>query len=175
MAYIKQDWNNLPNTTTPINSERMEHIENGIYANDTDKLDKKSVKTSKTTSDTDTYSCNYIESLKGEILYESAGDVGNITLNKTNISDYKYLEIFFHADGIYNSIKIENANNRNFCINLIYTASNTGYQYFFTSGYKINGNILQFDYATNSYMRENNWYTYNHNSYVRIYKVIGYK
>ena len=34
MAYVKQEWKNKPNTTTPINAERMEHIENGIVKND---------------------------------------------------------------------------------------------------------------------------------------------
>ncbi len=33
MSYIKQDWKNLPNTTTPFNATRMEHIEQGIYDN----------------------------------------------------------------------------------------------------------------------------------------------
>lgn len=168
MAYIKQNW---VNGTTICNAERMNHIEDGIA----NSLTTEDIKTTQTNSDTATYSCNYIESLKGEVIYNSGGAAGNITLNKTNISDYKYLEIFFHADGIFNSTKIENANNRNFCINLIYTASDTTYQYFFTSGYKINGNILQFAYATNSYMNDNNWHTYNHNSYIQIYKVIGYK
>lgn len=168
MAYERQIWKD---SETICNAERMNHIEDGIA----NSLTPENIKTTQTNSDTATYSCNYIESLKGEVLYSSGGVADSFTLNKTNISDYKYLEIFFHADGIYNSIKIENANNRNFCINLIYTASDTGYQYFFTSGYKINGNILQFDYATNSYMMENNWHTYSHNSYVQIYKVIGYK
>lgn len=34
MAYVKQDWKNLPDKTTPLNAERMEHIENGIVKND---------------------------------------------------------------------------------------------------------------------------------------------
>lgn len=33
MAYVKQEWKNLPNQTTPVNSTRMEHIEDGIYDN----------------------------------------------------------------------------------------------------------------------------------------------
>lgn len=31
MAYIKQDWKDFPNETTPITAERMNHIEDGIY------------------------------------------------------------------------------------------------------------------------------------------------
>ena len=33
MAYVKQEWKNLPNQTTPVNATRMEHIEQGIYDN----------------------------------------------------------------------------------------------------------------------------------------------
>ena len=31
MAYTKQTWNDLPNTTTPITAEKLNHIEDGIY------------------------------------------------------------------------------------------------------------------------------------------------
>lgn len=31
MAYTKQTWNDLPNTTTPINATRLNHIEDGVY------------------------------------------------------------------------------------------------------------------------------------------------
>ena len=33
MAYVKQEWKNLPNQTTPVNATRMNHIEGGIYDN----------------------------------------------------------------------------------------------------------------------------------------------
>lgn len=33
MAYVKQEWKNLPNQTTPVNATRMNHIEQGIYDN----------------------------------------------------------------------------------------------------------------------------------------------
>lgn len=32
MAYIKQDWKDYPDTTTPINSTRLNHMEDGISA-----------------------------------------------------------------------------------------------------------------------------------------------
>lgn len=34
MAYVKQEWKNLPNQTTPVNATRMNHIEDGIVKND---------------------------------------------------------------------------------------------------------------------------------------------
>jgi len=35
MAYTKQTWNDLPDTTTPVNATRLNHMENGIKDNDT--------------------------------------------------------------------------------------------------------------------------------------------
>ncbi len=35
MAYAKQIWKDLPDETTPITKERLEHIENGIFENST--------------------------------------------------------------------------------------------------------------------------------------------
>lgn len=63
MAYTKQTWADLPAKTSPFSANRMNHIENGISDNDINKLDKTSVKTTKVTSDTDVYSCNYINSI----------------------------------------------------------------------------------------------------------------
>lgn len=31
MAYSKQTWSNLPSKTTPINADRLNHMEDGIY------------------------------------------------------------------------------------------------------------------------------------------------
>lgn len=63
MAYTKQVWADLPAKTSPFSASRMNHIENGISNNDTNKLDKTSVKTIKTTSDSDIYSCNYVNGI----------------------------------------------------------------------------------------------------------------
>lgn len=40
MAYEKQTWTNLPSKTTPINADRLNHMEQGIYDNDQNKVDK---------------------------------------------------------------------------------------------------------------------------------------
>ena len=34
MAYKKQIWKDLPDETTPITKDRLEHMEDGIYEND---------------------------------------------------------------------------------------------------------------------------------------------
>ena len=36
MAYEKQTWEDYPSTNTPITSDRLNHIEQGIYDNSTD-------------------------------------------------------------------------------------------------------------------------------------------
>lgn len=35
MAYEKQIWKDLPDETTPITTDRLNHLENGIFENDT--------------------------------------------------------------------------------------------------------------------------------------------
>lgn len=62
MAYSKVGWLNSGETgAKPINKNNLNQMDNGIYENNTNKLDKTAVKTEKTTSDTDTYSCNYVD------------------------------------------------------------------------------------------------------------------
>ena len=56
MAYTKTNW---INGQTPINATNLNHIEDGIEA----ALEKTSVKTTATQSDSDTYSCDYINGL----------------------------------------------------------------------------------------------------------------
>jgi hypothetical protein len=59
MAYTKTTW---VNGQTPINETNLNHIEQGIYDNDQaiSGINVPEVKTSNTTSDTDVYSCNYV-------------------------------------------------------------------------------------------------------------------
>lgn len=62
MAYTKVNWLNSGETgAKPINKTNLNQMDNGIYNNDANKLDKTAIKTEKTTSDTDTYSCNYMD------------------------------------------------------------------------------------------------------------------
>ena len=64
MAYTKTNWTN----TTPINTENLNNIENGISNNDQNKLDKTSVKNSKTQSNSDVYSCEYINQTLNKVI-----------------------------------------------------------------------------------------------------------
>lgn len=106
MAYIKQNW---VNGETIATAERMNHIEDGIKANETTldtineslnninenldkKLDKTSVKTTQTSSDTDIYSCNYVNNKIAEKItvngtYASGvtGEYFTATKNSSNV------------------------------------------------------------------------------------------
>ena len=57
MAYSKQTWKDLPDQTTPINAERLNHMETGIYNNSTGLEDK--IIDEYSTSTEKGYSCNY--------------------------------------------------------------------------------------------------------------------
>lgn len=80
MAYTKTTW---VNGQTPINETNLNHIENGIY--DVDQaisgINVPEVKTSNTTSDTDTYSCTYVNNGLSNKLNTSAIKTTKIASN----------------------------------------------------------------------------------------------
>lgn len=90
MAYTKQTWSDLPSTTSPLNAARLNHMEDGIY----DALTTDNIKTTQTTSSTDTYSCSYINGT--ELYNDSTGSAGEITLND-DIDNYSRIKIFYTA------------------------------------------------------------------------------
>lgn len=168
MAYIKQNW---VNGETICNAERINHIEDGIA----NSLTPENIKTTQTNSDTDTYSCNYIESLKGEVIYNGAGVDGDITLNKS-AKDYKYIEVFYTSDGVYSSTKFEYGDNRKFSCNNIYVINENQYQLIYTSSYSILDNKITHLYTTNNFItRDNSIGSFGASPFILIYKVIGYK
>ncbi len=60
MAYTKQIWHDLPQTDTPINATRLNHIEDGI---ENVEQEIPQVLNTDSNSTTNTYSCNYINDL----------------------------------------------------------------------------------------------------------------
>lgn len=69
MGYVKTSWQDLPNTTTPINATNLNKMEQGIYdAND------KNVITAKTLSDYTIQSTDTAEDIKTFSLYNSIGN-----------------------------------------------------------------------------------------------------
>lgn len=168
MAYIKQNW---VNGETICNAERMNHIEDGIA----NSLTPENIKTTQTNSDTATYSCNYIESLKGEVLYSSGGVADSFTLNKP-ATGYKYIEVFYTSDGIYQSVKFEYEADRKFSTTNIYTSDENSREYIYNSTWKINANqITRISTRNNFFTPDNTVGSFGNNPYILIYKVIGYK
>ena len=167
MAYTKTNWT----TSTPINPTNLNHIENGIA----NSLTTEDIKTTKTTSDTDTYSCNYIESLKGEVIYSSCCVADSLTLNKS-ATGYKYIEVFYTSDGIYQSVKFEYEADRKFSTTNIYTSDENSREYIYNSTWKINANQITRISTRNNFLNPDNTVgNYGSNPYILIYKVIGYK
>ena len=63
MAYVKQTWENLPSTNTPITAERLNHMEDGIagaWEHGGGAID---VYNEYNDSTQDTYSCNFINNM----------------------------------------------------------------------------------------------------------------
>lgn len=168
MAYTKQTWQN---GTTICNAERMNHIEDGIA----NSVTKDNIKTTQTNSDTATYSCNYIETLKGEVLYESGGINDSFTLTKS-ATGYKYIEVLYTSDGIYQSVKFEYVADRKFSTTNIFTGTEELLEYIYNSTWKINGNQITRISSKNNFIKTDNTVgSYGSNPYILIYKVIGYK
>lgn len=111
MAYEKTNWTN--GGGLPINDINLNKIEDGISNNDKNKLDKTSVKNSKTQSNSDVYSCGYInQALNNAIVKETIlNGFGNrpstlnewvqTTLNK-NPLDYDFLYVTVENSGSSN-------------------------------------------------------------------------
>lgn len=167
MAYTKTNWT----TSTPINPTNLNHIENGIA----NSLTTEDIKTTQTNSDTATYSCNYIESLKGEVIYSSGGVADSFTLTKS-ATGYKYIEVFYTSDGIYQSVKFEYEADRKFSTTNIYTSDENSREYIYNSTWKINANQITRISSRNNFLNPDNTVgNYGSNPYILIYKVIGYK
>ena len=98
MAYIKQEWKDYPYTTTPINSTRLNHMEDGIanaLAKDNITTDMTSTEEDKIPNtptvkkyidNTNTYSTDEIEIGKyidGKPLYRKVINIGNLPNSAT--------------------------------------------------------------------------------------------
>ena len=110
MAYQKQIWENLPSTNTPLNADRLNHMEDGIYEASTGTSIE--VHNEYSTSTTEPYSANYVNTLNGEILWANPNPSTNfasqtITLNS---GDYDFYEVIFRQsasiDRAFNSGKL---------------------------------------------------------------------
>lgn len=120
---------------------------------------------------------NYLKKSDGiekpTTLYEGTV-AGNITLND-NVSNYKYIEIYYHDnDTIYNSVKVEDANNK--------LVQFYGGYYYMTVFYqkngraKINGNTITFESTITIELNSTKYPQITEgNNVFTINKVLGYK
>lgn len=104
MAYTKTTWQNLPNTTTPITAANLNNIEDGIETLDNAQI---TVNNSYNTSTTDTYSCNYVNTLNtfstneirigtwidGKPLYEKTIQMNTVSSSTTGTYNISSLNI----------------------------------------------------------------------------------
>lgn len=93
MAYSKQTWHDLPDQTTPINAERLNHMEDGIFNNSLKIVDEYSEAQDKG------YSANYINNnqVNAEILWTNPNPTSSFSAQNITLSsdDYDVLEIFY--------------------------------------------------------------------------------
>lgn len=118
-----------------------------------------------------------IENLTPVELYNNtSGSTTNITLSETS-ANYTYLEVIFGSDNVYQSTgMIYNPNGKTISLPQQSMGTVDGQIYLFTSNWTISGSGINFVKAANKYITPSNTVAqYNTNSYVRIYRVIGYK
>lgn len=106
-------------------------------------------------------------------LYEGT-TAGNITLND-DVSNYKYIEIYYHDnDAVFNSVKVEDANNKLVQFYGGYFAAPEFYQK--NGRAKINGNTISFESSITIELTYNKYPQITEGSNIfAIVKVLGYK
>ena len=176
----KINFENYPSTNSPINGTNLNLLQDNIE----DEFDIKDSEIGNLNSLNTTDKSNLVNAINevnnktiSTILYENEnGATGNITLTES-VSNYSILEIVYGCDGYYFYTKIYSPNNKSIGLMANYNADSTpGRIYLYTSNYTINGSTVTFNSANNKYLTEQNAIaTFGTNSYVRIYKAIGYK
>ncbi len=108
-----------------------------------------------------------------ELYKTSSGSSGTITL-EDDASNYKYLEVFYGADGIEYSAKVRSDKSFSTPCHAV-RGGDVGIN-LYSSNWTISNNKITFDKASNMYMGSDNViHSYGQNAYIKIYEVIGYK
>ena len=140
MAYVKHEWKDYPDTTTPINSTRLNHMEDGIA----NALAKDSITTDMTSTEEDkipntpTVKEYVDDSLKGTVLF-SGNENENITLTES-AANYTYIEVFAMVGTVCTSVKVLNPNQKRF--SLVVKTSETSLLQMDCAVYLVNGNQI---------------------------------
>ena len=121
---------------------------------------------------------NIENAINGFVLYENeSGTTENITLNETS-SNYNAIEIMYGCDGYYFSTgKIFSPNGKKIGLQTPSVSETVDERIFiYTSNWQINEGNINFIKASNKYMNpDNSIASFGTTSYIRIFKVIGYK
>lgn len=97
MAYDRQNWENYPNTTTPVSASRLKHIEDGIYENSL-------LIVNSLTGDEENKSPsvkvinNAFSNITGKISWRNSNPtdgMGNDTTITLSNDDYDFIEVIF--------------------------------------------------------------------------------
>lgn len=143
MALI--EFKNLPDTSTPLNAENLNH--------------------------------NFNELLPVTLYENQDGTTANLTLKETS-ANYGAVEIMYGCDGYHFSTgKIYNPDGKKTGLFTPSVSETTDERIFvYTSDWQISGSNINFIKASNKYLTESNSISsFGTNSYIRIYKVVGYK
>lgn len=133
------------------------------------------VANTETSSATDTYSCDYINEIKGEILHiNPIGEAGSFELTKS-AEGYEIIEVFYGSDNVFQSTRFNYVADRKFTTTNIH-CNESGFMYIYNSTWQINGKQITITGIRNNFIsNENEVHSYGSNAYIKIYKVIGYK
>lgn len=129
----------------------------------------------KTNSDNDTYSCNYVNKFDGVILYEDETGV-NTTVNlNESVENYKYVDIFFRDDNnIYDTKRFLVKNGAWYSLQIIQYSEDSSNVIIRGKNIQLNADkIYNGKYCAVLLSASGNTLYWNNNIY--ICKVIGYK
>ena len=118
-------------------------------------------------------------SIQGTILFENSSGVGSgtdITISETS-ANFDYLEIFYgrgSTENTLSSVKVENPNNKQFGMSIIYASSNSLIQ-IYGARMRINGTSLTWSGSTLSTISGTTINSTIATDVLKVYKIIGYK
>lgn len=180
MAYLN-DWSgytgtglgNIPITKTKTtNASEHNNLQPYITLNYIIKAFQSSgtvadVSTTTTSSDTDTYSCNYINRKSDTVLYtNNDGSNGNITLNES-VENFEYVKVVWSVNKqFFSTIEIYNPNNKSFYLNI---STQSGGTRCWCQPNTFNDNVIT--RGTASYQNINE--ELNNANLIYIHKVVG--
>lgn len=121
MQTIEMEKMLVVNGETPANAYFMNKLQDNMADAITDVQNsvKDAMKSQETSSDEDTYNCNYINRKKDTLLYSNdEGSNGNIALNES-VENFEHVKVVWSVNKQYfSTIEIYNPNNKNFYLNI---------------------------------------------------------